>query len=275
MFPKNQAYNKSRIVFWLGYLLIASSFIFVANNIPFNKLITLPSFYTDILFALVVTFMVGFYVQYLNNYLDKKLSWFDNLKKRLLRQLLLGVLAPLSISILFEAIYLRLINIPFLDSTILNVDLPLAFLFLLLVNLFYMVSYLYLNKKTEIIIEKIQEKSAFPPKVIEYLTIQVGFVEKRLDISNCALLMSTNKIVWVHTFSGDKYRLNGTLEEWEEKLKGDSFYRINRQCIACKYAIQSVEQTLTRKLKVNFVIPTDDIYISKLNIASFRKWWKP
>lgn len=275
MFSKKQAYNKSRIVFWLGYLLIASSFIFVANNIPFNKLITLPSFYTDILFALVVTFMVGFYVQYLNNYLDKKLSWFDNLKKRLLRQLLLGVLAPLSISILFEAIYLRLINIPFLDSTILNVDLPLAFLFLLLVNLFYMVSYLYLNKKTEIIVEKIQEKSAFPPKVIEYLTVQVGFVEKRLDISNCALLMSTNKIVWVHTFSGDKYRLNGTLEEWEEKLKGESFYRINRQCIACKYAIQSVEQTLTRKLKVNFVIPTDDIYISKLNIASFRKWWKP
>lgn len=275
MFSKKQAYNKSRIVFWLGYLLIASSFIFVANNIPFNKLITLPSFYTDILFALVVTFMVGFYVQYLNNYLDKKLPWFDNLKKRLLRQLLLGVLAPLSISILFEAIYLRLINIPFLDSTILNVDLPLAFLFLLLVNLFYMVSYLYLNKKTEIIVEKIQDNSAFPPKVIEYLTVQVGFVEKRLDISNCALLMSTNKIVWVHTFSGDKYRLNGTLEEWEEKLKGDSFYRINRQCIACKYAIQSVEQTLTRKLKVNFVIPTDDIYISKLNVASFRKWWKP
>ena len=81
--------------------------------------------------------------------------------------------------------------------------------------------------------------------------------------------------MWLITFDGETFRVQGTMEEWGEKLKDSNFYRINRQYLSSFNAIKSIEQTETRKLKVNFVISLeDDVYISKPNIAFFKQWWK-
>lgn len=264
-------YNE-RILWLIFYPLAALSFIFFANDNPFVKLVQLPSFITDIFFSLLLTFSTGIYIKRVTLHLDKKYSWQEHFKRRASLQFLNGILIPLSVAMLLEALYLRSINISLSSSSILHLELPLAFLLLSLSNSYYVTSYLFRYKKVEIItIEK-------PVHTIEneltYVVVQKGFNELKINITDCAFIKSQEKLLWLYTFNNDTYRLDGTLDEWEKKFP-DNFFRINRQYLASAKSVQSVTTTETRKLKVDFIIPLDEcIYISKANVTSFRKWWK-
>lgn len=253
------------------YLVIALSFVFIANDNSFNVLINTPTFYTDVLFSIIVTFATGYYLNTINNKLNQSISWYQSFKPRLLKQFLYGILIPLIIAMVLEILYLYSIHIPIRESAILNLELPLAFIFLTLINIAYLAIYLFQHKQTEIVTIK---ESIMPTCQLEYIIVQKGFLEDKIELNNCAFIVSANKLLWLHTFDGEKYRIQGTMEHWEEKLMKSNFYRINRQYITSLKAIQSVEQTETRKLKVNFVLPTDEVYISKPNVSNFRKWWK-
>lgn len=263
----------SGLVWTTTYIAIALSFILVANENTFHFLLHAKSFYTDIFFSLLSTFGIGLYLKALNIKLDKKYPWYEMFKNRLFKQIILGIIIPLIFVMLLEIIYLKAINISFLESAMLNFEMPLAFIFLIMLNLVSLASYLFKNKHKEPIFIN-EQVFVYPPKNLEYINVQKGFLEEKIEVANCAYIMSANKLLWLHTFDGEKYRLQGTLEEWQGKLMSSNFYRINRQYLTAYKAIKNVEQTETRKLKVNFVLPTEDVYISKPNAASFRKWWK-
>ncbi|MBK9568333.1 MAG: LytTR family transcriptional regulator DNA-binding domain-containing protein [Saprospiraceae bacterium] len=263
---------QEKIMWVFFYLLIALSFIFIANDNTLVELLDIPSFFSDVLFAIVLTYGVGFYLSKLNTKLDLEYPWIEYFKIRLVKQFVFGVLLPLMVAILLEIAYLKSIDISFFESSILNLELPLAFIFLMLINLGLLADNLLRNKK--VINEKHDQIFKNSPKTLNYINVQKGLVEENLPLERCALIMSSNKLLWLKTFEGEKYRLQGTLDEWEKKLKYSNFYRINRQYIVSYISIQSVEPTSTRKLKVNFVFPTENVYISKPNVAKFKQWWK-
>jgi len=273
-FSANKFLYNDKIVWFAFYPIVAISFIFFANDNPFFTLIRLPTFLTDLLFAIIVTFSIGFYIKWLTLHFDILLPWNKNFKKRLVKQFLFGIMLPLFFSMLLEIIYLLTINISLKDSSIFNLELPLAFLFLSLINLFYLVNYLFYSNKEIKNDMKVQTSIDTSQKSIEFIVVQKGFTEERINIEDCALLMSSNKIIWLYNFDGEKYRLQGTLEEWQLNLKEANFYRINRQYLVSLKSIKSIEQTETRKLKINLIINTDDVYVSKPNVTNFKLWWK-
>ncbi|SFC03148.1 LytTr DNA-binding domain-containing protein [Flexibacter flexilis DSM 6793] len=263
---------KERILWLIFYPLASLSFIFFANDNPFLQLIRLPSFITDIFFSLLVTFSAGIYIRWVTLYLDKKYPWLEYFKKRAWLQCLNGILLPLFVAMTLEVVYLKLIDIPLASSSILYLELPLAFLLLSLSNSYYVASYLFRHQKVEII--TIEKAVPANEKELVYLVVQKGFNELKIDIADCAFIKSSEKLLWLYTFNHDIYRLDGTLDEWEKKFPG-IFFRINRQFLASARAIEAVTTTETRKLKVDFVIPLEEsIYVSKANSANFRKWWK-
>lgn len=264
---------KDRILWMAFYPLAALSFIFIANDNPILKLILLPSFVTDIAFALSVTFAIGTYLKRITSYLDFKYSWKEHLIKRSYLQFCYGVFVPLLTAILLEIIYLKTISISIAGSSIFYLELPLAFLLLLLPNSYYLAAYLFHHTNTKVIeIEKPIPSTG--ENIVSYLVVQKGYCEQKIDIADCAFIKSAERLIWLHTLNNDIFRLDGTLDDWEDKLKGN-FYRINRQYLASTAVIQSVSITETRKLKVHFTIPVaDEVYISKANASGFRKWWK-
>lgn len=265
-----QAYpDKSLWLFF--YPLIAFSYIFIANDNPYSDLIRIPSFTTDIVFALLVTYLIGWYIKYLIRKLDISISR-DQISKRIRLQLLLGVILPLLFAIGLEILYLYLINIPLDTSSVFNLELPLTFIFLISINLFYISGYFFHNKKVEIV--TIIEKIPAHVNDMKFITTQKGYKEEKISISDCAYIKTADKIVWLYTYNGVQFRLSGTLEEWETQL-GTTFFKINRQYLVAAASIKSVEQTETRKLKVSFFLPQEeDVFISKTNTTNFRKWWK-
>lgn len=271
---KNTIQYPDKFLWYFAYPIIAFLFVFIGTDYNFLEFYKIPWIQTDILFALAVTYAVGWYIKWIVIRLDEKLSWHSHFKARLLKQVVYGIAAPLCCAMLLEIVYLKAIGVALQSSAILTLELPLSFIFLLLLNLFYASSYLFHTPKTNIvtILKEVEQEAALNEP--SYIIVQFGNEDRKIEIADCAYLKTASKIVWLYTTGGGQYRLTGNLEEWQEKL-GDSFFRLNRQYLAALAAIKAVEQTETRKLKVHFhIAPAEDVFISKLNAPAFRKWWK-
>lgn len=94
---------------------------------------------------------------------------------------------------------------------------------------------------------------------------------KTVDIA-CFLRENLN---YLYTFSGDKYILDfTTLEEIEELLDPNLFYRANRQSIVHIDAIQSVKPHENQKLTLTLKSPAKmEIDISREKAPAFKKWF--
>ena len=94
-----------------------------------------------------------------------------------------------------------------------------------------------------------------------------------IDVSKIAFFHLSNGIVNQYLFSGQKYVQNVTLENLENDLNPNIFFRANRQFLLNKKAIEKVEQIENRKLKVLLTLTLpEDIIISKAKSSAFIKW---
>lgn len=263
---------QDKILWFVLYPFMSIAFVYIGSDNFLNRFTKEPYFLLDILLSFTLVFMSGWYILKITKWLDKKYDWRFGLRKRNLQQLMWGGLLPLVCSMLFEVTYLLIIKLPIRKSSILNLELPLSILFLGLANTFYVIQYFLKYKELEISGGS-RDPYQKDQNHIEQITVQSGSTERKLDLADCAYIKSAQKVLWVVTFSGDQFRISGTLDEWENKLD-PSFYRINRQYITSRNAIKAVEQTETRKLKLEFFTSQpDDVFVSKQNAASFRKWW--
>lgn len=87
-------------------------------------------------------------------------------------------------------------------------------------------------------------------------------------------LYSENKIVWLRHQNGRKYLIDYTLEQLEDMLDPDDFYRINRKYIISIGAIKSVASYTNSRLKVLLKEPPDqeDVLISREKVEAFKGW---
>jgi DNA-binding LytR/AlgR family response regulator len=83
-----------------------------------------------------------------------------------------------------------------------------------------------------------------------------------------------DQLNYLHTFAGDKYLLDyNSMEEIEELLDPQVFYRANRQSIVHIDAIQSVRPHENQKLTVQLKAPLKmEIDISREKAPAFKKW---
>jgi Response regulator of the LytR/AlgR family len=83
-----------------------------------------------------------------------------------------------------------------------------------------------------------------------------------------------DQLNYLHTFSGEKYLLDyNTMEEIEELLDPQVFYRANRQSIIHIDAIQSVRPHENQKLTVQLKAPLKmEVDISRDKAPGFKKW---
>lgn len=267
-FSKHPIKYFDKKVGWILYPIIGISFIFFANDNDFTTLIQLPSFKWDVLFSIIAVVIVGFYLAWLVRYLDqnKNLNWDNNFSKRTIVQLIYGLFLPLFFIVGIEIIYLILINIPLDDSSIFKLELPLAFLYLFIINLLYYLNFVSFMKQTP--------QNELKKVSVNFITAQEGAKEKAIPLEDCAFIQSSDKMLWLHTFQNKQILIQGTLVEWNSKLPSAYFFRLNRQFIAHRDAIDSIEQTETRRLKVFLKNLEQEIFISKTNATSFRQWWK-
>lgn len=109
-------------------------------------------------------------------------------------------------------------------------------------------------------------KTRFMVKVGDHLS---AFTVEEIDY-----FWGENKTVWMRLKTGRKYVLDYTLEELEDLLNPELFYRLNRKYIVTFGAIKDVVAYSNSRLKVVLKDAADaeDILVSREKAEDFRIW---
>ncbi|MDI1255968.1 MAG: LytTR family DNA-binding domain-containing protein [Flavobacterium sp.] len=106
-------------------------------------------------------------------------------------------------------------------------------------------------------------------------TILIHHQEKIIPIKtdNIAYFHYELGTVYLHTFEGKKHFINQALDEIEQGVNPQLFFKANRQFIINRTAIHTIENYYTRRLLVRLLMPTsEDIIVSKTKSPLFLKW---
>jgi len=90
---------------------------------------------------------------------------------------------------------------------------------------------------------------------------------------NIALFYVKYESSIIRTFDGQEYFVNYSLEQIQNLLPTNQFYRLNRQYLVNFSAIKDVEHYFARKLLVNLVVPIKEkLLVSKEKVHQFLGW---
>jgi len=93
-----------------------------------------------------------------------------------------------------------------------------------------------------------------------------------LSIHEIALASLQNGVVYVHTYQNTRYAVNYNLDRLHT-IFGEDFYRVNRQYLIHRKAVQHASQYFARKLTIRPIIKFEDpLIVSKANASDFLRW---
>lgn len=94
-----------------------------------------------------------------------------------------------------------------------------------------------------------------------------------LKTTDIAYFIIDTGVVKAITFDKKSYPIDDKLEDLEQDLNPDNFYRINRQCILRRDALVRIKQYFNGKLIVD-VTPasSEQIIVSKAKASDFKSW---
>ena len=107
------------------------------------------------------------------------------------------------------------------------------------------------------------------------LTVKIGQHLKVISIDEIECFYSQNKATYLHTFENRNYVIDETLDQLEQKLDPDNFYRISRKFIIPISAIKEIVVYSNSRLKI--VLPSykeEDVIVSREKVLDFKKWIK-
>lgn len=103
--------------------------------------------------------------------------------------------------------------------------------------------------------------------------LKIGSRLSAIPIEEVDYFYSENKITWLKSKSGKKHDIDYTLEQLEQLLDPNLFFRINRKFIASFSAIASISNYSNSRLKIQFNEKhPEEILISREKVNAFKKW---
>ena len=103
------------------------------------------------------------------------------------------------------------------------------------------------------------------------ITIESGTKITKLTYENIACFYSENKIVYTVQNNGTIINTDFTLNELEEKINDQLFFRANRQIIIHKDTIDQIEKIENGKLRIRLKASIENDAIAKINISRYKR----
>ena len=104
-------------------------------------------------------------------------------------------------------------------------------------------------------------------------TAQVGQHLKLVEVSDIACFYSENKATYIHCFSGRNYPIDIPLEQLEQHLDPEKFYRINRKCILNINAIKDIVSYTNSRLEIKLENFNEyQLIVSRERVKDFKLW---
>lgn len=103
--------------------------------------------------------------------------------------------------------------------------------------------------------------------------VKIGERIQTVDIQEIAYFFSEDKVTLLQTRQGKKFIVDYTLDEVEDMLDPERFFRLNRKYISAINAIKEVFTYSNSRLKIHLENCSDnDILISRERMGLFKNW---
>ncbi len=94
-----------------------------------------------------------------------------------------------------------------------------------------------------------------------------------VETADIAYIQTQEKNNFIHTFGGNAYLIDMTLDEIEKTLDPKKFFRANRQFIVNAAAVEKIHFWFSSKLKVDLKPKSsEEVIVSREKAMSFRSW---
>ncbi len=103
------------------------------------------------------------------------------------------------------------------------------------------------------------------------ITIESGAKTTKLTYENIGCFYSENKIVYTVQNDGKTFTTDFTLNELEEKINDQLFFRANRQIIIHKNAVDQIEKIENGKLRIRLKAAIENDAIAEINISRYKR----
>ncbi|WP_411029809.1 LytR/AlgR family response regulator transcription factor [Spongiimicrobium sp. 3-5] len=103
------------------------------------------------------------------------------------------------------------------------------------------------------------------------ITIESGAKTTKLTYEDIACFYSENKIVYAVQNDGTTINTDFTLNELEEKINDQLFFRANRKIIIHKDAVDQIEKIENGKLRIRLKASVENDAIAEINISRYKR----
>lgn len=117
------------------------------------------------------------------------------------------------------------------------------------------------------------QRLSFPQHKTRFM-VKIGEHLQTISTNDIDFFMGENKTVWLYHKNGRKYVVDYTLDELEDLLEPNYFFRLNRQFINHISSIKDVITHFNSRLKIILHNPPnkDDIIMSREKVEGFKDW---
>lgn len=193
-----------------------------------------PAFY----FALLVSFGIAFFLLYLvqvgNSFLDGRIAWSSNFFLRLFFQFFMCLVLPSVIDVALVSLYFKATDSIFDVTDYLFHDYPIIGLLLVLLNFYYTVPHFLGQPKAahpqqDSLQHHLSETTMTHPHILK---LSHAGKSVHFDVATDLLYFCRiSKRVWVFTKDGDKYHIDDSLSNLQERYHDAGMVQINRSTI--------------------------------------------
>lgn len=94
-----------------------------------------------------------------------------------------------------------------------------------------------------------------------------------VDVAEIAFFYTEDKVSFIRSFNDQRYMVDFSLDELEELLDPEHFFRANRQFIISPKSLDGIHHHFNGKLKINLrPVAGDEVFVSRERAADFKKW---
>jgi len=107
----------------------------------------------------------------------------------------------------------------------------------------------------------------------ERFMVSIGTKIRSVEASEIAYFFSEEKATFLTTKEGQLLPLEYSLDQLIGMLNPSQFFRINRQYLVARSAIQTIHVYSAGKLKVELrPVPREDVFVSQSRLSDFKDW---
>lgn len=239
----------------VGTVIVVSLYMLIhGTKFDIYRAITSPGFYLAWGVSILITLLLVEFVHCITNRLDVNYGWRSKSKERIVAQFLFGLFLPAVADLLIISIYFGLQGQNIFDNRYFYIDYPVVLLFLVLLNLYYIIRYLLLTN--ERMVEKELNKALAQIKdeqncrrkderqreLNRILRFIIDSNEYTPVITDILYIYRDEKRVVIVDNSGEEFPGNTTLSNLKEFLHGTHFVRINRSIILNLDTVESYKK---------------------------------